>query len=178
MFPTNFGPAGAVTSGPSLRVLRIVVVALAGGVISFALVAISQNAAKPLVLGGKLQPLNVMLLGMGLAAAPLGVFLPLIVFNASRKQTASAVLAKDALSARILAIQQRIHVATIVGCAVLEGGAFANVFGYLQTRELLHLILAGLLVLCILARFPTASGYQQQIDDELRRLQEQELLQR
>ena len=63
-----------------------------------------------------------------------------------------------------------------VGCAVLEAGAFANAVGNMQTRESLHLVLAGLLVLGILARFPTTGGYQQQIDDELRRIQERELL--
>jgi hypothetical protein len=73
---------------------------------------------------------------------------------------------------RVLAIQGRIQTATIVGCALFEGGAFANLVWYMNTGELLHLAMAGLLLLGILARFPLPGACERRIADELRRQEE------
>ena len=161
-----------------LLTLRIIVVALALGVGVFAAFAISQNIGKPHVLAGKLEPLNVVLLGMGLVVLPLGIFLPAVIFASSRHQPLRMPphLIKDPLHGQVLGIMQRIQISTIVGCALFEGGAFANLVGYMQTRELMHLVLAGVCVLGILSRFPTTAAYEQRILDELRRLDEEEAL--
>jgi hypothetical protein len=106
----------------------------------------------------------------------MGAVLPAVIFAAGRgsPQSAPSALAKTPEAARLLSIQQRIQTSTIIACALFEGGAFANIFGYSMTRELLHLILAGVLILGILSRFPMAGSYQRRIDDELRRMQEQD----
>jgi len=154
--------------------LRIIVAALAMGVGTFAAVAVAQNIGKPQVLAGKLDSLNLTLLGVGLIALPLGIVLPRLVFAASRR--APPLNPPPGFSpeqSRIFSIQQRIQTSAIIGCALFEGGAFANIFGYMQTRELLHLVMAGALVLGILANFPTAASYEQRIEDERRRLEEE-----
>ena len=73
----------------------------------------------------------------------------------------------------MLSIQQRIQTSTIIACALFEGGRVRQclwLHGY--RASCLHLILAGVLVLGILSRFPLAGAYQRTIDDELRRMQE------
>jgi hypothetical protein len=156
--------------------LRIIVLALAAGVIAFAIFAIVQNLGKPHTLAGKLDQLSVMLLGFGLITLVLGVVVPPIVFATSRGtavQTMQTACNEPEL-ARVLWVLLRMQNATIIGCALFEGGAFANVFGYMQSNELLHLILAGVLVLGILVRFPLQGLTEQRLELELRRLKEEE----
>ena len=162
------------TSRQPIMMLRIIVLALALGVVSFAAFAVAQSMGKPQVLAGKFDSLNLILLGVGITSLALGIILPAVIFASGRGSSPAgpATLAKTPEAARLLSIQQRIQTSTIIACALFEGGAFANVFGYMQTREMLHLILAGVLILGILARFPTAGAYQRRIDDELRRMQE------
>jgi hypothetical protein len=185
MDPTQSLPAETTSDGQWLRTLRILVLAMALGVAVFAIVAVIQNIHKPLVVAGRLQPFNIVLLGMGLAAIPLGLVLPAMIASSNRgtpnkdapnrgASPALAAPAKTPNEARRMAIQQRIQTSTIIVCAIFEGGAFANLVGYLQTGELLHLIVAGVLLLGILSRFPTAGAYERQIEDELRRMQDEE----
>ena len=164
------------TSRQPIMTLRIIVLALALGVVSYAGFVVAQNVGKPHVLVGKLDSLNLVLLGLGISALVLGIILPIVIFASGRasSQVGPSAPAKTSEQARLLSIQQRIQTSTIIACALFEGGAFANIFGYMQTRELLHLILGGVLLLGILSRFPMTGAYQRQIDDELRRMQEQD----
>jgi hypothetical protein len=75
---------------------------------------------------------------------------------------------------RIATIQQRIQTSAIIGCAIFEGAAFANVFAYMQSREIVHLAMAAVLLIGILANLPTAGSYERRIEDELRRMNEEE----
>ena len=60
-----------------------------------------------------------------------------------------------------------IQTATIVGCALFEAAALANLTAYLTDAELVHLAVSGLALFCILAHFPIASRIEQQIDYQL-----------
>ena len=103
--------------------------------------------------------------------------IPPIVFRAAAGNPPPGLPASlDPAIAPFSRYNRRIQTATIVGCALFEGGAFANVFGYMQSAELLHLILAGVLLLAILARFPLSGTNEQRILDELRRAKEQAAL--
>src|SRR5262245_40741758 len=176
----------SVISRP-LTTLRIIVVALALGPVIFAGVAISQNVGKPHTLAGPLEPMSVFLLGKGLVMLVLGVAVPRIVFAAGRNaksRYSPAGLTREQVEfvtpelVRIDGILQRVQSSTIVGGALFEAGAFANVFGYMQTRELLHLVVAGVLVLGVLSCFPTAGSYQRTIEDELRRMKDADAFQK
>jgi hypothetical protein len=157
-----------------ILVLRIVVAALALGVVVFAAVAVVQNLGKPQVLAGKFDVVGIAMLGFGALVGLQGIVLPGIVFRIAKP--GSAVMSQFAQHSpeaqRVLAIQGRIQTATIVGCALFEGGAFANLVWYMNTGELLHLAMAGLLLLGILARFPLPGACERRIADELRRQEE------
>lgn len=160
-----------------INVLRIIVASMALGVLAFAGYAIYANLGKPLVLAGKLEPFNFVLLALGVATLILGFVFPPIIYRAAAGNPPPGLPASlDPAIAPLLAVQSRLQTATIVGCALFEGGAFANVLGYMQSGELLHLILAGILLLAILARFPLSGTSEQRILDELRRDKEQAAL--
>jgi hypothetical protein len=177
----------AMVTQRTLATLRIIVVALALGPLVFAGYAIAQNAGKPHALAGPLDAQSVVLLGAGLLLLGLGLVVPRIVFAAGRnvKPTYSPVgMTREQAEfvtpelVRIDGILQRIQSATIVGCALFEGGAFANIVGYMQTRELLHLVLASVLVLGVLSCFPTKGSFERRIEDELRCMQDADALQK
>jgi len=169
----------ATTAGP-LMTMRIIVFALAMGVTTFAGFAVSQNFNKPHTIAGKFDTPGMIFLAMGLIALPLGMILPQIIFAASR--SAPAMMnwppGTSPEQARILGIQQRIQTSAIIGCAIFEGAAFANTFAYMQSREIVFLALAGVLLVGILAHFPTAGSYQRRVEDELRRMHEEQMLRR
>ena len=59
---------------------------------------------------------------------------------------------------------QRIQVATIISCANLEAGAFANLYAFMMTQDLVHLLVTAILVVGIMLRFPIRSRYLRRID--------------
>jgi hypothetical protein len=173
-------PSSVSTAGP-LTTLRIIVFALVMGVTTFAGFAVSQNINKPHTIAGNFDTLGMVFLAMGLAALPLGMILPRIIFAASRGVPATKMNWPPGTTpeqARTFVVQQRIQTSAIIGCAIFEGAAFANVLAYMQTREVVHLALAGVLLVGILAHFPTAGSYQRRINDELRRMDEEQTLRR
>jgi len=176
VIPAKIAPESNLAIRPPLMSLRIIVTALALGVISFAVVTIVINLGRPQALAGKLQPVSLALLGIGLLMLPLGIFLPRIIFAAGRNSPPTGAIPGDLSpeQLRMFAVQQRIQNSTIIGCALFEGGAFANLVGYLQTGEQLHLVMAAVLLIGILAHLPTFASYEQRIEDELRRLKEEE----
>ncbi|MCI0357125.1 MAG: hypothetical protein L0211_01400, partial [Planctomycetaceae bacterium] len=110
----------------------------------------------------------------------LGTILPGIVFRLVKPNPAMArqSAASSPELARVLMIQNRIQTATIIGGALFEGGAFANLFWYYTQADLLHLAVAGLLLLGILARFPWPGACERKIENELRREREEASFQR
>ena len=170
----NSPSSAAATAGP-LMVLRIIVLALAMGVTTFAGVAISQNLNKPHTIAGKFDTQELIFLAMGIIALPLGMILPRVIFASTRSvPTMNMPPGITPEQMRVVGIQQRIQTTAIIGCAIFEGAAFANTLAYMQTREVVHLALAGVLLVGILAHFPTAGSYERRIEEELRRMNEEE----
>jgi hypothetical protein len=159
-----------------IRVLQIIVFALAMGVIVFAGVAIGQNLGKPHTLAGKFEPLNVAMLAFGGVAFVMGIVLPGIMFRQIQVPTAAQpqFAAHGPEVVRVLGVQMRVQTATIIGCALFEGGAFANLVAYMTTQELLHLFVAGVLLLGVLARFPLQGSTRERVERELLRMKEEE----
>lgn len=159
-----------------VNVLRIIVISLAMGVIAFGVYAVIQHAGKPVVLAGELKPLNYVLLVFGLVALIGGFVAPALVLRGNPSSTANSPqlqhpAAKDPAVAKVLGLQARIQAATIIGCALFEGGAFANLYGYLQSAEALHLILAIVLLLGLLSKLPLGSP-EERIERMQRRMAE------
>ena len=171
-------PPNAAIAGP-LMTLRIIVFALAMGVTTFAGFAVSQNLNKPPVVARKLVGKDILFLAFGLIALPLGMILPRIIFAASRRAPPMNLPAGfPPQQARAFGVQQRIQTSSIIGCAIFEGAAFANTFAYMQSGDLVFLAMTGVLVVGILAHFPTVGSYLRRIEDELRRMDEEALLRR
>jgi hypothetical protein len=155
-----------------IRTLRIIVAALALGVIAFAGYAIFSRIGQPRALGGNLDTLGVIMLGFGATQGVLGIVLPAVMFRAVPVPAAAAAqfAVHGPETAKILGIQARIQTATIVGCAMFEGGAFANLTAYLTQGDLLNLIAAGVLLLGVLVHFPLPGACERRIAAELRRM--------
>jgi len=157
-----------------ILVLRIIVAALALGVVVFAAYTVVHNFGKPQAFGQKLDIVGMAMLGFGALMLLQGIVLPSVVFRMARPNSAAtSQFAQHGPEAqRVLAIQSRIQTATIVGCALFEGGAFANLVWYMNTAELSHLAMACLLLLGILARFPLPGACERRIAGELQRQEE------
>jgi hypothetical protein len=175
---TDFSQLAPLRS--QIRVLRIIVFALAAGVVAFGVYAIIHNWGQPQTFAGKLDLPGIVMIVVGLLLGLQGIILPSILFRFIKPNPAMAsqfaVHGPD--MSRVLAVQNRIQTATIIGCALFEGGAFANLFWYMTTAELLHLVVAGLLLLGILARFPLPGACERRIEDELRREREEASIKR
>lgn len=166
-------------TGAPLTTLRIIVASLGIGIVSFAAVAVSQNAGKPHFVASKFDATGLAMLAFSLGALPLGLILPRMVFAASRASASLPALPGATPEQTLLAtIQNRIQTSTIIGCAIFEGGAFAALVEYMRSRELAHLAVAAVLLIGILANFPSAGAYRRRIEDELRRMLEQEQVRR
>jgi hypothetical protein len=111
------------------------------------------------------------MLAMGAMCLAMGIMLPAVMFRAIPvppqvgRQFAS--LGPEVL--RVMHVQARIQVTTIVGAALFEGGAFANLVAFMTTGELLNLLAAGVLLLAITALFPWPGRCEQRIAGEFRR---------
>ena len=162
-----------------IRTLRIIVAALAIGVVVFAGYTVFANLDKPLGLGTNLDTLGCAMLGFGALQGVLGLVLPPVIFRNRRAQPqALAPFAEHGPETlKILGVQQQIVTSTIVGCAMFEGGAFANLVAFLLQQDLANLAAVGVLLAGILAHFPLPGRCERIIVAELRRIKEEEALQ-
>jgi hypothetical protein len=142
---------GRETLRPLVMTLRIIVIALALGVTFFGIFAAVQNASKVQTFGTKVNYLF-----LAIAA---GFVVPRLLPKGAGGSDADDVSAVQTAFAPI-------QTATIVGCALFEGAAFANLTAYFTDAELVHLAVGGLALFCILAHFPIASRIEQQIEEQ------------
>ena len=143
------------TLRPMVMTLRIIVMALSLGVTIFGIYAAVQNASKPQTFGTKV---NYLFLAIAAPMFVAGFVVPRLLPKSAGKSEPDDAAAVHAAFASI-------QTATIVGCALFEGAAFANLFIYMQEAELVHLAVNGVALLCILAHFPITSCIEQQIED-------------
>ena len=159
------------TLRPLVMTLRVIVIALSLGVLSFGVYASVQNAARVHSLGTKI---NLLLLGM---AGPLflaGFIVPRLLPRSGIGQQTGTASNEPEEAAAVREAFTPIQTATIVGCALFEGAAFANLVAYMQQAELVHLAVAGIAFLCIAAHFPLTGRISQQIDDRLQAQRDQQ----
>ena len=151
--------------------LRIIVFALAVGVIAFGSYAIVTNWHKPHSLAGKFDYLCLIALAATVVALFAGVVVPWLLFR--HVKLPPSALAQFAAQqpdvAQIQGVKARIQGAAIIGCAILEAPAFVNLVAYQRSPELLNLIAAGVLLVGILAWFPLPGRCERWIEAELRR---------
>ena len=136
-----------------VRVMQIIVLALAMGVATFAVVVLLVIRPEPTeddVLLGYIA------VAAALLAVPIGLVVPRMI--ASRQ------------SASLATYQTKL----IVGAAIFEGAAFFNLVAYMIEGQTFNLATAAVLVVFILLQFPSVGGVQDWLDQRDRRRHEQE----
>ena len=158
--------------GRMTMVLRIIVVALAMGVLAFAAYVAVQNAGKPQNVGT-----NVHYLGLALSVPMLlAAFIVPRLTPKTMPVLPTGQQPADPEVAEAMGIFAAIQTSTIIGCAILEGTAFLNLVLYMINVELVHAAIAAFCVILILAQFPVNSRIEQRIEDQLRRQREERYL--
>jgi hypothetical protein len=179
---------------PAILTLRIIVLALAAGVVAFALAAIvirMQQAAAPANDAAELLTI------LGIAAAPvaflLSRFLPGLIVAKARGQIASGLfgLPSESISREASGLQSSLgqlgddgklftvfQTKTIISAALLDGAAFLNIVAFLLGGSPIALGLGLLLALAIAAMFPRTSRVVEWIEGQRRLMAEEKLLAR
>ena len=161
----------ADTLRPLVMTLRIIVLALGLGVTIFGVFAAVQNASKAQTFGTNV---NYLFLAVSAPMFIAGFLVPRLL-PASLGGSVPGVVSDD--SAEIAAVRSifaAIQTKTIVGCALFEGGAFANLVTYLTDAELVHLAVSGIALLCILAHFPLRGPIEERIENRLQLLRDEQ----
>ena len=156
---------------PSLRTMQIIVGALALGIINFLLVVVfvirPQGQGAPVG-----QPLLTYLAVGGAALAVIASFIvPVVLAGSMRKTTPdSSVDSKTAGAiedSNILPLVQMYQTLLIIKCAILEGAAFFCLISHMIERQTITLVTTGVLLLVLLAQFPTRSRVEAWIESDL-----------
>jgi len=142
--------------------LRIIVFALSLGVTIFGAYAAIHNADKVQTFGTNV---NLMFLGITVPMFVAGFIVPRLLPGSFQGPAPGPNDSAEASAVRSAFVA--IQTATIVGCALFEGAAFANLMAYFLDAELVHLAVAGIALVCILAHFPIASRIEQRIENQL-----------
>jgi len=149
-----------------LVLMRIIHFALALGVLGFAVVSL-------VLAGGELKrvsgPMDWMMAGTGVAFGLASWIVPRLI--PLPRPTADADETKQAL-----AIAGGFQTALILSCAMLEGGAFANLSRYFTDHIALNLAVAGALWLILLLHFPRRGALLDHVERRLRELREEQAL--
>ena len=135
--------------------LQIIVFSLVMGVVLF-LGIVLRNLNKPWTLLGPDHQWHMLILA-GIAIPP-ALIVPGIIRRSRRPvgdPAATQVMTGEPLHDAAIAAAIRLQLATIVGCALLEGPAFANTVALMISGDRIHLIVTGVLVLGVVCWFPT-----------------------
>jgi hypothetical protein len=163
-----------------LRSTRIIVVALAVGVVVFGVIAIFMTGGNVQleVERGKAEQVHTGFSAMAIVAlfwsavcVLARLFVPgIVVASACRKigrgtwqQSGSPQPESD--EGKLLHV---FHSKTIIGCAVMEFAAFINVFAYMIDGGLFAIVLAFVFAMVILSAFPTRTGYDSWLEKHMR----------
>jgi hypothetical protein len=148
-----------------LTTLRIIVLALAMGCVTFLVVAfVLRNSGERDAPPAGPPTLTIVAAALAAGAAVARAFVsPLVVASGRRR------LASDDAKALAGLYTNR----TILAAALLEGAAFAAGVAYLVEGRVAILVVGALLAAAVASHFPTASGMAGWIEDQRRRLREE-----
>jgi hypothetical protein len=163
--------------GTYVRTMQIIVFALAFGVVSFMAVAIVVRPGPPAA--GQERQLLLCYISIVFTFAILAAWMvvPRLIATQWRRSIAAGsnpfntpVRAGEMLSEEqrpLHPLVEMYQTRMIISCALLEGAAFFNVVAYFIERQPWNLWIALVLVLMILAHFPTTLRLTSWVEDEL-----------
>ncbi len=149
-----------------LMIMRIIHAGLAFGVLAFAVVSLVLG-------GGELKPVSSsidwMMAGIGLLFGVAGWLVPRLIPLPNPPAAADE-------KGQALSVAVGYQTALIIGCAMLEGGAIANLSRYYTDHIALNLAVAGALWLGLLIQFPRRGTFLDYVERWLRDWREQQAL--
>lgn len=161
-----------------LRTVQIIVFALVSGVVMFMAIVL-------LFMGAGVQPfdtgavVSMVMAAFGASAILARLLVPGLMVDANCRRIAQGsgnanqrhpgAKLPDTDEGKLM---QVFLTKTIVGSAFLEGGAFANLIAFMLEGQIYSIVLSVLLLLGILAGFPTRSGLSEWLETQSRRLRE------
>lgn len=158
-----------------VRTSQIIVSALAMGVVTFAVVVVFFVSGGPAAKGNLLTLLAIVFAG---AALVLGFVIPQFVTAANRRKIAAGTWPSSPNQGPVpdsdtgkLALTYPAKM--IVAAALFEGGCFFALTVYMIERQPLSLVAAAVLLLCLLAHFPTLGRVEAWIEEQLRRVEDE-----
>jgi hypothetical protein len=161
---------------PSLRrrlfQLRVIVVVFAAGIAAYGAVAIAQNWGLRHTVWGNV---DVLMEGAAVGSALAGIFMApsLVRFDAKRPSIATGNDDEHEHYRIFRQLQRR----TIIGCGLFQLAAIANLYTYATSQEVIHVVVALILMLLILSRFPLRGIMAARIADSIVRQREKLSLQ-
>jgi hypothetical protein len=159
---------GAVA--PITRTLQIIIASLAAGVTIFLLISlvVGPPGNAPVAALAGLPVLTAISLLFALMVIPLSIVVPTLLTDSRRKQIAKTPPPHD--RPELIATYQT---QKIVGGALNEGAAFFTAIAYFVERNPVALGLTVLLILGIVARFPTRAKVEEWLEDQLQKLSQE-----
>lgn len=158
-----------------VRTSQIIVAALVMGVVTFAAVVVFFISRGPAAKGSLLTLLAIVFAG---ATLVLGFVIPQLITAANRRKIAAGTwtsspnqgLVPDSDTGK-LALTYPAKM--MVGAALFEGGCFFALVAYMLEGQPLSLGVAAVLLLCLLAHFPTLGRVEAWIEEQLRRVEDE-----
>lgn len=149
------------------RTLQIIVGSLMMGVMVFGGYVIVNGKGGRTLFGPERMDY---MLGFAVVCALASIVVPMLLPRASTGNSPNVqpalqtMLTGDPDHDHAIFEAQRIQVTTIVGCALLEGGAFANLMALMMSNDDVHTLAAAILLIGIALRFPRRSKYLRRIE--------------
>jgi len=158
-----------------VRTSQIIVAALAMGVVTFAVVVVFFVSRGPALKGNLLTLLAISFAGVALV---LGLVIPQLITAANRRRIAAGAWQSspnqgpmpDSDAGRLA---MSYPAKLIAGAALFEGGCFFALVAYMLEGQPLSLGVAAVLLLCLLAHFPTLGRVEAWIEEQLRRVEDE-----
>lgn len=159
----------------SARIAQVVTLAMCLGVSVFAGFVVMQRGVGG---QGTLGVLTLASLGLAATAVPAGFLIGQQVIRSARSRLVPGTWRPVQEQSGCPGTEVEFLVATyqnqlIVGAALLEGACFLALMAYLTESHLASLAVAGMCLLGILARFPTAGGLADWVERQLQRIREE-----
>ena len=148
---------------PRLKILQIIVAALCGGVLMFALVTNLMAPWAQSAMDISMLPL------LGAAASFFSIILSFVLpgLAANSVPQGSENETPDQYEKRLSGAADVFMTGRIIRVAILEGGCFLNLVVYILEQSRLSLIAIAIMLFLLLLSFPTASAMRSWIEAKL-----------
>jgi hypothetical protein len=159
--------------------MRIIVLALALGVLSFLVIAVVVRTQNPQMQASRTGFLTYGALGIAALLVLLQAVVPALLANQLRRQLAAgkwpppgaASTPADDFGKLCALYQTRL----LLGAAMLEGGAFLLLIAYFMDGDVVALVGGGVMLALLLAKFPLRSAVEGWLADQQEMLRQERM---